>query len=463
MRKPRKYALTTQHIDTHDLQEYINQLRQALLDDKVEKTLDLIIDLDPSSLALILNALPDRDREQMWSSLSATQRGACLPYLEEDSRNRFMVHMDASQIAASVGDLASDDAAEILQGLPERRQRRILRVMNPKDRERIGTILSYSVEQAGSLMNTEFIKVSADSSLRTVSRRLHRLERLPEGTDNLIAVDKRGKYVGVLPLHRILTSKSDQIVRNCLESRAQAIPPEMSVDLLARLFSEKDLVSAPVVGEDGVPLGRITIDDVVDVIEQQTSTKMLMQAGLTKEESTFSPVWVSMWTRLPWLGINLATAFLASFVIGLFEQSISQVVALAILMPVVASMGGIAGSQTLTITTRGLALGQVGKANVGSLISKEVSISALNGLVWMLTVTGIVYLWFDNLWLGMVFGISIFANLVIAALSGVTIPLALQRLGVDPAIAGGVILTTVTDIVGFITFLGLGTVLLIYV
>jgi len=280
---------------------------------------------------------------------------------------------------------------------------------------------------------------------------------IPELTDNLMVVDRFDHYQGLLSLATLLTSDPDASVAEVMDRAVDGILASTTDDAVARLFEDRDLISAPVVDEAGKLLGRITIDDVVDVIREEADHSLMSMAGLDEENDIFAPAMLSARRRAVWLGINLATAFLASWVIGLYEATLEKVVALAVLMPIVASMGGIAGSQTLTIMIRGLALGQVGPANARTLMIKEILVSIMNSIIWSVVVAIVATAWFQNTDIGLIIAAALMINLVCAALAGFSIPLALKHLGIDPALAGGVLLTTVTDVVGFMAFLGLGT------
>ncbi|MGB5409543.1 MAG: magnesium transporter [Thiogranum sp.] len=280
---------------------------------------------------------------------------------------------------------------------------------------------------------------------------------IPELTDNLMVVDRFDHYQGLLSLATLLTSDPDASVAEVMDRAVDGILASTTDDAVARLFEDRDLISAPVVDEAGKLLGRITIDDVVDVIREEADHSLMSMAGLDEENDIFAPAMLSARRRAVWLGINLATAFLASWVIGLYEATLEKVVALAVLMPIVASMGGIAGSQTLTIMIRGLALGQVGPTNASTLMIKEILVSIMNSIIWSMVVAIVATAWFQNTDIGLIIAAALMINLVCAALAGFSIPLALKHLGIDPALAGGVLLTTVTDVVGFMAFLGLGT------
>jgi magnesium transporter len=321
--------------------------------------------------------------------------------------------------------------------------------------------LPYPEDSAGGLMSVDTITVRADVTLDVVIRYLRMHAELPDTTDKLIVVDRNDRLKGILPLATLLTNDPALPVAAVMKSEVTGIPATMPDYEVARIFEDRDLVSAPVVGPDGRLLGRITIDDVVDVIREDAEHSVLSMAGLDEEDDTFAPVIKSARRRALWLGINLLTAFLASWVIGLFQATLEQVVALAVLMPIVASMGGIAGSQTLIIVIRGLALGQIGTANARWLMGKELAVTVLNGLGWAVVVAVISGFWFQNTHIGLIIAAALIVNLVFAAVAGLSIPFVLTRMNIDPAHAGSVLLTTVTDVVGFMVFLGLGTIFLL--
>jgi magnesium transporter len=333
--------------------------------------------------------------------------------------------------------------------------------LDPEGRERLAATLAYPENSAGRLMDVNAVAVRADVTLETVLRYLRRRESLPDHTDGLMVVDRQGVYIGKLPISNLLTNNPERDVGEVMIEGADSVPVDMPQTEVARRFDRRDLVSVAVIDSNGRLIGRITIDDVVDVIRAEAEHQLMNMAGLDEEEDLFAPVWPSTRRRALWLGINLGTAFLASWVIGLFEATLAQVVALAVLMPIVASMGGIAGSQTLTLVIRGLALGRVSIANRLWLARKELSIAFLNGLLWALVVGAIAYAWFGDAGIGLVLSAAMVVNLLAAAFAGIAIPLVMDRLGIDPALAGAVVLTTVTDVVGFMSFLGLATVFLL--
>jgi magnesium transporter len=345
--------------------------------------------------------------------------------------------------------------------LPEPLLSQVIETIGANNRSRFEKTLSYGDHTAGSLMSQDVVTVRADVTLDVVARYLRLRGRIPLSTDSLIVVDRKYQFQGVLPLSQFLSRDPHKKVADVMESRSTSVSYRMHSRDVAKLFEQRKLLSVPVLADDGRVMGRITIDDVVEVIREEADHSLMGMAGLTEEHDMFSPVMTSAKRRAVWLGINLLTAFLAAWVIDLFENTIQQIVALAVLMPIVASMGGIAGSQTLTLVIRGLALQQVSASNTVSLLLKEISVGLVNGLTWSVVVASVAGFWFHDLHLGILLGSAMMINLVCAALSGVAIPVALDRLGIDPALAGGVLLTTVTDVVGFMAFLGLATLFLL--
>ncbi|NKB36269.1 MAG: magnesium transporter [Gammaproteobacteria bacterium] len=434
-------------------------LLDAFSEEKFEEVRALMEELHPSEIADLLESLPPKDRENLWDLIEPTLGGDVLTEVQDPVRSALLETMQPQEVADVTKDLESDDAADILQDLPEDVIATVLASMDALNRERLASILSYAEDSAGGLMNVDVVPVRADVTLDVVSRYLRQLGEIPDQTDNLMVVDRENHYLGVLPLADILTKKADTSVgENMIEE--SGIHADTAKHDVARIFEQRDWFSAGVVDDDNRLLGRITIDDVIDVIQEEAEQTVRSMAGLG-EDDMFAPVLTTAKRRTIWLGINLMTALLASWVIGRFSDTIEQLVALAVLMPIVASMGGIAGSQTLTIAIRGIALGQISKTNSRILMNKEVAVGVLNGIIWATVVAVVASLWFEDKSLGAIIGLAMIINLIIAALAGALIPLTLKRFGVDPAIAGGVLLTTITDVVGFMIFLGLATFFLI--
>ncbi len=442
-------------------QERVLSVQEALDANDLRSVRDALASLHPAELADLLESVPVEIRDELWLHIKPEVEGDVLAQANDSVRAALLEKMEPYQVAAATASLAIDDAADILQDLPESRANEVLRSMDEQNRGRIASILSYPEDTAGGLMNVDVVTVRADVEVDVVLRYLRLHGAIPEKTDSLMVVDRDNTYLGVLPLASLVASSADAYVGDLMRIDADGILATTDTSSVALLFEQRDLLSAAVINADGTLLGRITVDDVIDVIREQSEHSFMSAAGLDEEDDMFAPVVASAKRRSLWLGLNLATAFLAAWVIGRFEASIEQLVALAILMPVVASMGGVAGSQTLTIVIRGLALGQIGAANARILLYRELAIGVLNGILWAVVVAVVGGLWFGDIWLGLVIGAAIIINLIVAAFSGAVIPLILRRINVDPALAGGVVLTTVTDVVGFVAFLGLATVFLL--
>ena len=437
----------------------IDQLYRALSEDDLHGARVLLVQMHPSEIADAMESLPGKARSSIWSLLSPDVEGDVLSELQVPVRMELLEQMRPFKVAQVTKNLDADDVADILQELPKDMKDTVLLAMDEQNRQRLRSILSYPEDTAGGLMNIDIVSVRADVTLDVVMRYLRLLRQLPEQTDSLMVVDRENKYIGVLALTDILSKDPEATVGEVMTAKTgiPALTPAIDV---ARIFEQRNLLSAAVVNEDNMLLGRITVDDVVDVIQEEAEHTVRSMAGLGMDDM-FAPVISSVKRRAIWLAVNVCTAFLAASVIGQFEDTIKQLVALAVLMPIVAGMGGIAGSQTLTITVRGIALGHLAKSNVRALILKELGVGVLNGIIWASVVAAIVILWFEDWQLGVVIGLAMLINLTIAALAGTIIPIILKRQGIGPAIASPVFLTTVTDVVGFMTFLGLATLFLL--
>jgi len=433
-------------------------LLEALEANRLDRVSSLLSSLHPSEVADLLESLPQNDRDVVWARIAQEFRGDVLSHAHDTVRAGLLGQMHPDEIARTTMLLDADDLADILNTLPEQVVHSVMLALDTQKRKRLASVLSYPENTAGGLMNPDLVSVRADVTLDVVARYLRQKGKLPEPTSSLMVVDRENTYLGVLPLTAILTKNPDHNVTEYLVTEISFLA-DTPAEEVAKAFEQRDLLSAAVTDSDGKLLGQITIDDIVDVIQQQAEQTVRKMAGLV-DHDMFAPVLISARLRAIWLGINLLTAFAASMVVGRFEQTILELVALAVLMPVVASMGGVAGSQTLNIAIRGLATGQLTRANARVLIKKEVAVGMLNGMIWALVVAGVSVLWFDNYALGVIIGLAMVVNLTIAALAGVVIPLTLKKFGVDPAIAGGVLLITITDIIGFATFLGLAALYL---
>jgi magnesium transporter len=440
---------------------HLEALTRALDQGTMRQVHRLVNSMHPAEVASLLESLPPAQREVVWDLVDPELEGDVLVELNEEVRAGLISEMETEELVAAAEGLEADDLADLLQDLPEAVNQRVLRSMDAQDRERLRAMLAYDEDTAGGLMNTDTVSVRPDVTLETVLRYLRMRGELPEKTDALFVVNRYDRYLGALDVTRLLTEDLERTVGEVMDPEAGGIAPEMPANKVASLFQDRDLMSAAVVAPDGRLLGRITVDDVVDVIREQADHSVMSMAGLDEEADMFAGVVPSARRRGVWLGVNLATAFLAAWVVGLFEATIQQIVALAVLMPIVASMGGVAGTQTMTLMIRGLALGQVERANARWLLGKEVAVALLNGLAWATVVAAVSMLWYHDMRIAGVIFLAMVVNLFAAALAGVLVPLGLKRLGVDPAVAGGVVLTTVTDVVGFASLLGLGTIALL--
>ena len=438
-------------------QNQLGELYAALDSGTGREVRRMLSTLSPQSIAQLLESSPPKIRQVLWKLIDSQVEGEVLQELPDEVQSQILATMDTEEMVAAMEGLDADDVADILQHLPERVMAEVLSAMSETDRQRVEGVLAYDEETAGGLMDTDTISVRPNLTLDVVLRYLRRHEQLPESTDNLFVVNRKDQYIGLLPLSRLLTSDPSVTVREVMNTDVDPIPADLSDTEVARLFTKYDWITAPVVDDNYRLLGRITIDDVVDVIREEADHSLMSLAGLDEEEDTFAPVRRTAPRRAIWLGINLLTALLASWVINLFQGTIDKVVALAVLMPIVASMGGVAGSQTLTVVIRGMALGQIGRSNLSWLLSRELASGALNAMLWSVVMGVIAGLWFNDSAIAFIILAAMIINLITAALAGAILPVVLRALHIDPALAGGVALTTVTDVVGFVSFLGLAT------
>lgn len=442
-------------------QELLKVVQQHLDDNNVSELKDFLSKTHPSEIADVLESSTERVRRQLWTHIDSAIEGEVLSNSNTAVRNSLLQKMEPSRVASVTNQLELDDVADILQDLPNELADEILLSMDEQNRLRLNAVLNYPADTAGGLMNVDTVTVRSDVDVDVVLRYMRQVKDIPKNFDQLFVVDRRDKFLGALPLASLVLADSDTEISKIMYTEHPAIAADTPAHEVAILFEQRDLISSPVIDRSGRLIGRITIDDVVDVIRQEGDHSLMLSAGLDEEHDIFAPVLVSTRQRSLWLAINLATAFAAAWVIGLFEGTIEQLVALAILMPIVASMGGIAGNQTLTIVLRGLALGNVGDANAKTVVKKEMAVGFLNGCIWAVVVSLVAGFWFKDVGLGVVIGCAMVLNLFTAGFAGAAIPLLLQKINIDPALAGGVVLTTVTDIVGFVAFLGLATKFLI--
>ncbi|WP_348760871.1 magnesium transporter [uncultured Salinisphaera sp.] len=448
--------------DQKALEERLEKLDAAVTSGRMRRLKPMLASMHPAETALLLESIPRDKREVVWNLVPEADHGETLLHVNDEVRAELIDALEHDTLLAATEGMAIDDLADLIEDLPEQVTREMLRAMDIENRERLKVVLSYDPASAGGLMNNDTVTVRPDVSLDVVSRYLKQRASLPEDTESLFVVSRYGRYLGMLPLSKLVTLDPERDVSEIMDTDIDALAVDMPAAQVAKRFQDLDLISAPVVNADGILLGRITIDDVVDVIRDEAEHSIMSLAGLDEEEDVFAPIPRSARRRAVWLGANLATAFLASQVVGLFSDALSQVVALAVLMPIVASMGGIGGSQTLTLMIRGLSLGQIGFANARALLAKELAVALINGILWGVVVGGIALVWFGDMTLGLVMAVALVLNQLNAAITGVAIPLAMKKMGIDPALAGSVVLTTFTDVVGFAAFLGLGTLFLMH-
>jgi magnesium transporter len=434
------------------------ELTQAIDSGSLYQVRQMIKTLPTAGIAHLLESSPPRTRGVLWQLIDKDAEGEVIQYLNEDLQNDILSELNAAQVAELTEGLADDDLADILQQLPQQVASEVLQAMDFQDRQRVESILSYAEDTAGGLMNTDTITVRRNHTVELVLRYLRRHESLPEMTDNILVVNRRDVLLGVLPLRAVLVSDPNTTVSAIMREDIQAIPVDMEATQVAQLFEQHDWVSAPVVDADNKLVGRITIDDVVDVIRDSTEHSLMSMAGLDEEDDTFAPVVKTARRRAVWLGVNLMTAVFASLVIYLFQDTLDQVVYLAVLMPIVANMGGVAGTQTLTLVIRSMALGHISPSNSRWLLVRELGVASLNGMLWALVISVFAFFWYGDITLSYIIAAAMLINLITAALAGTYLPLFLKKINIDPALAGSVALTTVTDSIGFFAFLGLAQV-----
>ena len=436
-------------------------LREKLDSGRLRSAKHMVHSLRPAEIARLLESLPLQERALLWEMVAADDEGDVLVELSDEVRDGLVRDMQTDELIAATAGMDFDDLADLLADLPEVVTNQVLQSLDKSDHDRLQQVLAYDEDSAGGLMNIDIVTVRPDVTLEVVTRYLRAVGEMPDGTDLIFVVDRDNEYVGSLFLSRLLTHDPDALVSSIMSTDVLPIPAHTPSKQVVWEFENRDLLSAPVVDDDYRVVGRITVDDVVDVIREEAEHSLMSAAGLDEEDDMFAPVFKSARRRALWLGINLGTAFLAASVVDLFQSTIDKIVLLAVLMPVVPSMGGVAGTQSLVIITRAMALGQVDKTNAVRILKKELAVGLLNGVGWSIVVALFTYLWFGDWRIGGVIAAAMIINLFMAALSGFGIPVLLKKMRIDPAIAGGVVLTTVTDVVGYMTFLGLGAALLL--
>lgn len=438
----------------------LQQVNEALGSGMFVYVRKLLQHMPAYDLALILESSTAKSRLVLWQLIDPDFHGEVLEELNEEVRMGILKNMRPEKLAAVAEGMDIDDLAEVFRTLPDNIYNEVLNSMDSQDRNRVETALSYEKETAGAIMNTDTITLRPEVTVDVVLRYLRLKGELPDATDSFYVVDRNNHFIGAVSLATIVTAQADAIISSLIDAEIEAVQADMDEQDVAQLFERYDWFSAPVIDEAGHLLGRITIDDVIDIIRENAEHSMMSMVGLEGESDTFAPVIKSTKQRSVWLGVNLITALLAVAVTSMFEGVFQQLAILAVLNSLVPSMGGVAGNQTLTLVIRGMALGHVGDSNARALLTKEVAIGFLNGIIWATLIATVVAIWKQDLMLGGVIAFAMLMNMTAAGLAGVSIPLLLKRLDIDPALAGSVIITTVTDVVGIFAFLGTATLLL---
>ena len=445
-----------------DSTEQKNNL-ETILDDSSNLSLNqirrLLNKMNASEIAHMLESSPPKQRNLLFSLLQTEEEGDVLFELGEEIQQDLMSNISDEELAEAVKELELDEIVDILQNLPEERMRMILSSMSKVDRKRIEIGLTFPENTAGGLLNTDVISVRPDNSIDLVISYLRDQKKLPDSTDKIFVVNDDNEYLGELSIGEIVTKEPRMIVREIMQTESPALNVNMVDKEVATIFERNDLVSSAVIDDHGKLLGRITIDDVVDVIREDADQNLLGMAGVA--EDTFAPPGRAARSRVFWLSMNLITAFIAASTINLFQDALDKVVYLAVLMPIVASMGGVAATQTLTIVLRGLTLEQINTSNIGWLFKRELAVSIINGIVLSILVGVSTFFWFEDKILAILISCALVINLISSVIAGILVPLVLRKINQDPAIGGSVVVTTVTDVIGFISFLGLATIYLI--
>lgn len=438
----------------HTLQE----VNKALENGMFVHVRRLLQDMEPEDIALLLEASPPKERQVLWQLTDPEEQGEILDELSEDVKDGIVSQMEPEKLAAVTEGMESDDVAYVLRSLSDERYQEVLAQIDTTDRHRIEKALAYPEDTAGGMMSTDFVTIRGDVTTDVVLRYLRMRGELPEATDALYVVDKNQILIGHLSLSTLITTQPDIEIKDIMQDSDEAIAVDMADSEIANLFERRNWLSAPVVDANNHLLGRITIDDVVDLIREEAEHSMMTMAGMDDDEDTFAPVLKSAKSRSIWLGVNVLTALAAASVSNMFEHTLQQMATVAVLMTIVPSMGGVAGNQTVALVIRGLAVGHIGDTNTRWLLSKEARVGLINGVVWALIIGLVVFVWKGSLILGVIMAGAMLANLFIAGVAGVLIPIGLKKLKIDPALAAGMALTTCTDIVGLMVFLGLATV-----
>ena len=442
----------------------LTKIINALEKDKAINIQNTLSSLNPSEIARLLESLTTRERNVLWQMVDQEDEGEILKELIEEVRQNLISQMDTSELIAATQDMELDDLADILSDLPNQITDQVIKALDTEDQNRLESVISYDEDTAGGLTNPKIISIRRGVNIDGLIKYLRNMKSLPENTNYIYVIDRDNQYIGAIQLVDLFTQSKDMLIEEIMDSNVKAINANVKAEEVAIEFQDLDLISAPVIDSNNKLLGQITIDDVVDVIQDQVNSEIFNMAGLDDEDDMFAPILISSKRRAVWLGANLVAAFIVATAVSLFQETLDQIVILAVLMPIVASMGGVAGNQTLILVIRGIAMGKIQKSNAIKLLNKEALVALLNGFIWSIVVSIIAVILFKTKWeIGIIVGISMLINIIASAIAGVSIPFILKRIGIDPALAGGVMMTTLTDVLGFITFLGLATVFLPYI
>lgn len=445
----------------------LGKLISDLERDQITSIQQTLISLNPSEIARLLESLTPGKRKIIWQLVDQDDEGDVLKELVEDVRQNLIGDMDATELIAATQDMELDDLADLLVDLPETVTEQVITALNQQDQIRLESVMSYDEDTAGGLTNPGIISVRRGITIEVLIRYLKRLNKLPEHTNYIYIVNRNDEYLGAVKLFDLFLEDKNKPIETIMDESVKAMLADEDVKQVAMDFQNLDLISMPVIDEKNRLLGQITVDDVVDVIQDQVNSEIFNMAGLDDEDDIFAPVILSTKRRAVWLGMNLITAFVVAGAIGLFQEILQQIVILAVLMPIVASMGGVAGNQTLILVIRGIAMGKIQRSNARKLLIKEGSVALLNGFIWSIVVSVLAVVLFldadfQNYWkIGIIVGAAMLLNIFASAIAGVSIPFLLKKMGIDPALAGGVLMITLTDVLGFVTFLGLATLFLL--
>jgi len=442
------------------LSTIINDLEK----DKATNIQNTLSSLNPSEIARLLESLTQRERNVLWQMVDQEDEGEILKELIEEVRQNLISQMNASELIAATQDMELDDLADILSDLPNQITDQVIKALDKQDQNRLESVISYDENTAGGLTNPKIISIRRGVNIDGLMKYLRNMHALPENTNYIYVINRDNQYIGAVKLVDLFTQSKEMPIEEIMDSNVKAIHADVLAEEVAIEFQDLDLISAPVTDSNNRLLGQITIDDVVDVIQDQVNSEIFNMAGLDDEDDMFAPIFISSKRRAVWLGANLVAAFIVATAVSLFQETLDQIVILAVLMPIVASMGGVAGNQTLILVIRGIAMGKIQKSNAIKLLNKEALVALLNGCIWSIVVSIFSVILFNTKWeIGIIVGLSMLINIIASAIAGVSIPFFLKRIGIDPALAGGVMMTTLTDVLGFITFLGLATLFLPYI